>query len=119
MLSASAGLTASLAVTPSAISTEADSVFDRLHHPEEGVLVPLLVEATTDGTIPPDTDIQEAFLQLLSPLVMAALMEPDSADDRLADRLVELFLASRPPTPVARPRSGARARPSPQPGRRR
>jgi AcrR family transcriptional regulator len=67
----------------------------QLRHADDLVLIPLLVEATTDGTLPTDTDLKEAFLQLTSALLVASVIEPEGVDDAFVARQVELFLASR------------------------
>lgn len=67
----------------------------QLRHPDDLVLIPLLVEAAADGTLPADTDLKEAFLQLTSALLVASVIDPEYADDAFVARQVELFLASR------------------------
>lgn len=67
----------------------------QLRHPDDLVLIPLLVEAMSDGTLPPDTDLKEAMLQLTSAMLLAIVLEPQSVDDTFAARQVDLFLASR------------------------
>lgn len=53
-------------------------------------------EAVAAGALPAETDLGEALFQPIGPLVVA-LMRPDLVDDAYADRMVDLFFASRRP----------------------
>lgn len=59
------------------------------------VLSTVIAEAVAAGALPADTDPREALLQLTGPLLMAALIRPEMANQGFADRLVDLFFASR------------------------
>lgn len=83
------------AMLETAVATGGPKEPGQLHHPDDPVLLPLLLEAMADGTLPADTDLQEAFLQLTSAMLVAVVIDPDSVTDAYADRQVELFLASR------------------------
>lgn len=68
---------------------------DRIDAHQARVLSTVVADAVRAGALPPDTDGREAFLQLLGPIVVAVLMNPEVADDAFADRMVDLFFASR------------------------
>jgi AcrR family transcriptional regulator len=74
---------------------------DRIEAHQARVLSTVIADAVRAGALPPETEFREAFVQLLGPVVLAALMIPEIADDAFADRMTELFFASRPA-----PRSG-------------
>jgi AcrR family transcriptional regulator len=59
------------------------------------VLSTVIAEAVAAGALPADTDPEEALLQLTGPLLMAALIRPELVEEAFADRLVDLFFASR------------------------
>lgn len=52
-----------------------------------------------EGLLSPDTDIGEAKHQLVGFVIMSGLDASCSMDDHLADRIVDLFMASRTATP--------------------
>ncbi len=60
-----------------------------------GLLDSVLQAGIDAGHLPADIDREEAILQLFGPVLMAVLAHPRPLDDAFADRLVELFLASR------------------------
>jgi AcrR family transcriptional regulator len=64
-------------------------------HAQQRALSTVLADAIADGELPPDVDRIEVMMQLMGPLTVAAMFNPASLDDTLADRVVELFLASR------------------------
>jgi AcrR family transcriptional regulator len=66
-------------------------------HAQQRAVSRVLGDAIADGELPPDTDRIEVMMQLMGPLTVAAMFNPDSLDDTLADRVVELFFASRRP----------------------
>lgn len=65
------------------------------HHSQQRALSTLVRDAVDDGHLPDDTDAREVVLQILGPLTITALVDPASADAHLADRMVDLMLASR------------------------
>ena len=78
---------------------EIAAIRDRLGHHQAQVISGVLRDAVAAGTLPPATDVREALFQLVGPVMMAALMTPATVDAAFADRLVDLFFASRlPPT---------------------
>jgi AcrR family transcriptional regulator len=74
----------------------------RVEGDQARVLTAVLADAVAAGALPPDTDLREAVLQLLGPLLAAALSDPESVTDGLADRVVALFFASRRSDPATR-----------------
>lgn len=56
-----------------------------------------IAAAATAGLLPSETDIREAKHQLVGFVIMSALDVSCPMDESLADRIVELFLASRQP----------------------
>ncbi len=79
----------------------------RTQHAQQKVVSAILTDAIADGDLPPDTDRREVMLQLLGPLTMAATFDPAGVTPQLADRVVELFFASRRPTKQPRSRRTA------------
>lgn len=64
-------------------------------HAQQRAISTVLSDAIADGELPAGTDRIEVMMQLMGPLTVAAMFNPASLDDTLADRVVELFLASR------------------------
>jgi AcrR family transcriptional regulator len=81
----------------------------RLHHDEldhlekevaarqQAVTDAVLQRGIDEGALDGDIDTTEARLQLTGPLLSAALIGDATPDERLADRFIDLFLASRRP----------------------
>lgn len=64
-------------------------------HAQQRAISAVLGDAVADGELPEGIDRIEVMMQLMGPLTVAAMFNPASLDDALADRVVELFLASR------------------------
>lgn len=75
---------------------ELASFHHHLSQHQSKVLTTVLTDAIAAGELPPDTDLSEALLQLMGPLLGAVFTRPDAIDEAFADRLVDLFFASRP-----------------------
>ena len=58
-------------------------------------LIGVLERGVAEGSLPEDTDVLEAKHQIFGPIFVTALSPDDPLGDDEADRVVELFLASR------------------------
>jgi AcrR family transcriptional regulator len=74
---------------------ELSAVRRRLAELHRAPLERTLRQAIADGELPPDTDLAEASAQLMGPLFFRHLITHEPVDLPFADRLVDLFLASR------------------------
>ena len=66
---------------------------DRIEAHQAKVLSTVLSEAVAAGALPAGTDIRETLFELLGPLFMAAMMDPDALAPAFADRLVDRLFA--------------------------
>jgi len=64
---------------------------------QRDVMEAVLQRGIDEGVLDVSTDKAEALLQLTGPLVLGALRGDVTLDERFADRVVDLFLASRRP----------------------
>lgn len=68
---------------------------ERLDVHQHRVVRTVLEDAAAAGALPPGTDVGEALLRLVGPMLMAALMRPDLLSEAFADRLVASLVAPR------------------------
>lgn len=78
-------------------SVELVALATSMHDRQNLTFKTILVEAIDDGELPADTDVDEARMQLLAPLFLS--MFNPTAEPLDVDRLIDLFLDSRPMPP--------------------
>jgi AcrR family transcriptional regulator len=74
---------------------ELAGVRERLQEQNRAPLRHMLEGAIAAGELPPDTDIAEAVAQLAGPIMFRHLITREPVDHPFAERVVDLFLASR------------------------
>jgi AcrR family transcriptional regulator len=74
-----------------------DRLRSQSEHDQRALLEDLLRRGVDEGHLAPDVTIDDAMLQLIAPLIMITCGFHEFDDDSVADRIVDLFLASHRP----------------------
>jgi hypothetical protein len=76
-----------------------DRLRSKTEHDQRSLLEDLLARGIAEGRLAVDVTIDDAMVQLVAPLIMitCGFHELDEDDDGVADRIVDLFLASHQP----------------------
>jgi len=77
---------------------ELDRLRSQTEHDQRALLKDLLARGVAEGTLAPGVTIDDAMLQLIAPLILITCAFHEF-DDGVADRIVDLFLASHRPEP--------------------
>jgi AcrR family transcriptional regulator len=75
---------------------ELDKLRTQTEHDQRALLEDLLGRGVAEGVLAPDVTIDDAMLQLIAPLILITCAFHEF-DDQVADRIVDLFLASHRP----------------------
>jgi AcrR family transcriptional regulator len=78
---------------------ELDRLRSRTEHDQSAMLEDLLQRGVAEGRLAPDVTLEDALLQLFGPLILITCDFHAFGDD-VADRIVDLFLASHRPDPT-------------------
>jgi AcrR family transcriptional regulator len=77
---------------------ELDRLRSESQHDQRSRLEELLRRGVAEGRLTPDVTLEDAMLQLVAPLILITC-DFHEFDDDVADRIVDLFLASHRPAP--------------------
>jgi AcrR family transcriptional regulator len=75
---------------------ELDRLRSRTEHDQQAMLEELLHRGVAEGCLAPDVSVEDAVIQLFAPLILITSGIHDFDED-VADRIVDLFLASHRP----------------------